>query len=359
MPEGGNHHPTQIGRYRIDRILGAGTMGVVYLARGPAQDRPVALKLIRADLLGDRDRGRYLQRFADEVRAVILLKNTNIIPIYDISLHNGNPFLVMEYVRGESLRQAIGRHGRFSIPAVVEVMLQVLEALGAAHAGGVVHRDVKPANVMIGPDQFVKVVDFGIAPFDNSILTQAGAVIGTPGYMSPEQILGEAVDARADLFSAGVILHEMLIGTPPFEGDSTVATIHGILNAEPPNLSANDSSIPPEVAAVVAQALAKDPAERFQTAQAMVDALRQWISTPAPEAPTIQVRTPEMVTLSSNEIQRAERALAMAIGPIAKIVVKRAVPTARSSEDFWLVLAKQIQTDDDRRAFLRCQLDLG
>ena len=367
---GGGNHPTQIGRYRIDRILGTGAMGVVYLAHDPAIDRPVALKLIRADLLDDDSRRDYVDRFTAEARAVGRFHHANIVSLYDLSIHEGNPFLVMEYIQGESLYQALKRGGRLAPEIAVEIMQQVLDALAAAHASGIVHRDVKPANVMIAPGRLVKMMDFGIARFDTSNLTQPGTVIGTPRYMSPEQILGKTVDARGDLFSSGVVLHEMLSGTPPFDGGSMTETIQKILMSEPPDLSVYDSSISSGIAAVVRKALAKDPIDRYPDAKTMAAALRAGAAVPHDDPTT--VARPSVAALpvaplsassmsavslsaapvSAEEVVRVERALAMIVGPIAKIMVKRALSSARTSEDLWLALSGQISSVGERAQFL-------
>jgi serine/threonine protein kinase len=401
----GGDRPAQIGRYRIDRILGTGAMGVVYLAHDPAIDRPVALKLIRADLLDDESRSDYIDRFTAEARAVGRFHHPNIVSLYDLSLHDGNPFLVMEYIQGESLYQVIRRSGRFAPAIAVEIMLQVLRALAAAHASGIVHRDVKPANVMIAPGRLVKMMDFGIARFDTSNLTQPGAVIGTPRYMSPEQILGKTVDARGDLFSSGVVLHEMLTGTPPFDGGSMMETMQKILTWEPPDLSIYDSSISSGIAAVLRKALAKDPAERFPDANAMAAALLAGAAapyddrtavarppvgaTPAPgssapgssapgssasgssasgssasgssapgsSAPGSSAPGSSVAALSAEEVTRAERALAVVVGPIAKIMVKRALPMARTGDELWQALSRLIPSEGERAQFLSHRSD--
>jgi eukaryotic-like serine/threonine-protein kinase len=240
----------------------------------------------------------------------------------------------------------------------------------------------------------VKMMDFGIARFDTSTLTQQGSVIGTPRYMSPEQILGKPVDARGDLFSSGVVLHEMLSGTPPFDGGSMSETIHKILSMEPPDLTSFDNTISPGIAAVVRKALAKEPAERFPNARTMAAALRSGTSVdyddstavirhgfndppaagaspPGPGPASVSQRSisqsflghsavaPPSLTsrsgtgLSAEEIVRAERALALALGPIAKIMVKRALPNAHTADELWQALSALIPSDGERAQFLK------
>jgi eukaryotic-like serine/threonine-protein kinase len=195
--------PPHIGRYRVRRELGRGAMGMVYQAEDPDIGRTVAIKLVRADLLQGRDRDEFLVRFRHEARAAGRCTHPNIVALYDLAQHEGNPFLAMEYVNGIDLAQALRKRGRFTPEEAVATVTQVLDALGAAHAAGTVHRDVKPANILLQPNGHVKVTDFGISHLSTSDLTQHGAVLGTLTYMSPEQCCGEDIDFRSDLFSAG------------------------------------------------------------------------------------------------------------------------------------------------------------
>src|SRR5690349_5881096 len=182
-------------------------MGMIYLAHDPVIDRKVAIKLIRADLLSSEDRDGYLVRFRREAQAAGRCAHANIVAIYDLSVHGENPYLAMEFIEGSNLGQVLARTGPFDPGAAVAVMSQVLDALSCAHGYGIVHRDVKPANILLLPDGRVKMTDFGISRIDTSGLTQAGSVVGTPSYMSPEQCRGDPADARSDLFSTGVVLY--------------------------------------------------------------------------------------------------------------------------------------------------------
>ncbi len=183
-------------------------MGVIYAAHDPVIDRKVAIKLIRADLLSGEEQADFVARFQREARAAGRCAHPNIVAIYDFAVHEGNPFLAMEYIDAGNLGQAIAASGRFSEAAAVAVIGQVLDALACAHGLGIVHRDVKPANILLPANGRVKMTDFGIARFDSSNLTLDGAVVGTPSYMSPEQCGGGAVDARSDLYSTGVVLYK-------------------------------------------------------------------------------------------------------------------------------------------------------
>jgi len=212
--------PGQIGRYRIESVLGRGAMGIIYGAHDPAIDRKVAIKLVRADLLQGGDRSEYVARFQQEAQAAGRCAHPNIVAVYDFALHEGNPYIAMEYINGVSLAQVPARPGGFAIPEIIDLGGQMLDALAAAHALGVIHRDIKPANIMLTDHGRVKVTDFGISRLDTSHITGSGAVIGTPSYMSPEQCRGETADGRSDLFSVGVVLYELLTGTKPFAGTS-------------------------------------------------------------------------------------------------------------------------------------------
>src|SRR5471032_158591 len=187
--------PNTIGRYRVERELGRGAMGMVYKGHDPEIDRPVAIKLVRIDLLeGDR-REDYLARFRSEVQAAGRCQHPNIVAIYDFGAHEGEPFFVMEFVDARPLDQVLPKGAGIEAAAAGGIVLQLLDALAAAHALGVTHRDIKPANLLLAADGRIKVMDFGISRISTSHLTQAGAVMGTPRYMSPEQFRGEPVDA--------------------------------------------------------------------------------------------------------------------------------------------------------------------
>jgi len=221
--------PDRIGRYIVDRELGRGGMGVIYKAHDPEIDRPVAIKLIRADLLSDDGREDFIARFRREAKAAGRCAHPNIVGVYDIGLDHGDPFIAMEFVEGVTLGQEIKRGTRFSIPQAVGIVQQVLAALGCAHENGVIHRDIKPANVLLQGAR-VKVMDFGIARLDASDLTQVGSVVGSLHYMSPEQCQGDPLDHRSDLFSAGTMLYLLLTGKLPFDGGSFTQIAYRLMN---------------------------------------------------------------------------------------------------------------------------------
>jgi serine/threonine protein kinase len=403
-------------------------MGVIYAAHDPVIDRKVAIKLIRADLQSGEDQADYVARFQREARAAGRCVHPNIVAIYDFAVHEGNPFLAMEYVEARNLSQVMKETGRFPQHEAVAIIVQVLDALACAHGVGIVHRDVKPANILLLANGRVKMTDFGIARFDGADLTLDGAVIGTPSYMSPEQCRGEQVDARGDLFSTGVVLYEMLIGERPFIGKNFTEVAWQLVNAPPPDIRARLPTISPALAAVVEHALAKAPADRFASAEAMATALRQApqaaqqgdetvvLSRPPEHAPVVaeatlrtieqklaphvgpmahrlvqsaarhagsldelcdtltrlidqpeqkarfrqeilatqsQTRAPTQAVAVAGEAARAEQELVRYVGPIARILVKRALGTATSPDELWQLLATHIPGEADRQAFLR------
>jgi len=273
----------QLGKYEIRRELGRGAMGVVYEAYDPMIRRRVALKTIRPDQLGSDNTDDVIARFRREAQAAGRLSHPNIVAIYDCDEDAGTWFIAMELVEGRELKDCFAADERFRPADIERIMLQILAALDYSHRRGVVHRDIKPANVFLLTDGTVKVTDFGIAHIEASNLTQVGTVVGTPNYMSPEQIMGLPVDGRSDLFSAGVILYQFLTGERPFAGSSTT-TMQKVLKEEPLPPSTLNVQLPPAIDAVVRKALAKRADDRFPTAQAFADALRKAMPAPAYQA---------------------------------------------------------------------------
>src|SRR5215471_10874179 len=274
-----------LGKYEIRREIGRGAMGVVYEGYDPAIKRIVALKTIRADQLVGEQSETMVARFRREAQAAGRLNHPNIVSIYDLGEDNGVWFIAMEFVQGRELKACFEANERFKTTDIVRIMSQILSALDYSHRQGVVHRDVKPANIFLLPDGSVKVADFGIAHIESSNLTQVGTVMGTPSYMSPEQIMGLPVDGRSDLFSAGVILYQFLTGERPFAGATATTTMQKVLKEEPLAPSTLNVQLPPALDAVVRKALAKRADERFQTAQEFADALRAAAPVPSPSAP--------------------------------------------------------------------------
>ena len=263
----------KLGKYEIRREIGRGAMGVVYEGYDPMIKRVVAIKTIRADQLAREEAAEILARFRREAQAAGRLSHPNIVAIHDYDEDAGTAFIAMEFVEGRDLRDHFASGERFREADSVRIVCDILAALEYSHARGVVHRDIKPANVFLRADGTVKVADFGIAHVESSSLTQAGSVIGTPGYMSPEQVLGLPVDGRSDLFSVGVILYQFVTGERPFSGSATT-TAQKVLKEDPLPPSTLNVQLPEAFDIVVRRALAKRPEERFQTAAEFATALR-------------------------------------------------------------------------------------
>ena len=273
-----------IGHYRIESLIGVGGMGEVYLARDERLGRKAALKLLPDNLTIDEAQ---LSRFKNEARSASALNHPNILTVYEIGAEGDRQFIAMEFIEGVTLRASI-TCGRIKPHAALEIAVQVASALAAAHEAGVVHRDIKPENIMLRPDGYVKVLDFGIAKLteqrpasdDHTIETTAtlqtrpGLVLGTARYMSPEQARGQKVDARSDIWSLGVVLYEMVGGSPPFRGETPSDCIAAILTTEPPPLSGVLPDVPPKLESILQKALRKNSDERYQTTKEMLADLR-------------------------------------------------------------------------------------
>jgi serine/threonine protein kinase len=264
----------RLGHYHVRRLLGRGGMGDVYLAEDMLLGRQVALKLLPADLTNNPER---MARFAREARLASSLNHPNILTVYEVGEHDGVRFMATELVDGESLRQRAGRT-TMELHEVLDIAVQVASALAAAHEAGIVHRDVKPENLMVRRDGYAKVLDFGLAKLDDRrapepetgaptepmVKTASGVVMGTVGYMSPEQARGLDVDSRADIWSLGVVLYELVAGRPPFDGKTNGDVMAAILRSEPPPLARFAPDAPAELERIVRKALRKNPDERYQ-----------------------------------------------------------------------------------------------
>ena len=267
----------QAGRYQLLDELGRGAMGVVYKAHDPTIGRTVAVKTMRlAEAHTGLSHDELIARFGVETRAAGLLTHPNIVVVYDAGEDSGLFYITMEYVQGRSLQALIDEKQSFPLPRVLRIMEQAGAALDFAHQNNVVHRDIKPANLMITGDDIIKVTDFGTAKILQKGATQTGAILGTPSYMSPEQVKGKAVDGRSDIFSLGVILYELVTGEKPFPGQNVTTVIYKIVNEEPIPACELDESIHPGLNYVITKALNKDPDQRYQTCKELVTDLRNY-----------------------------------------------------------------------------------
>jgi serine/threonine protein kinase len=267
--------PAQLGRYVIQSELGRGAMGVVYKATDSVLERAVAVKTVNITL--EREYAdKYEKRFYQEAKAAGSLNHPNIVTIHDVGKAGDVVYMAMEYIEGVELRTLIGEGKPLRLPQALSIAAQVAEGLAFAHQRGVVHRDIKPANIMVVANGPVKITDFGIARMRGSgDLTQTGMLLGSPKYMSPEQVIGKRADQRSDLFSLGVILYEMLCGVAPFNGENVTALMYQIVNFVPPAPSSVNAAVPEMLDLIVAKMLAKPLEERYQDAAELARDLRE------------------------------------------------------------------------------------
>ena len=266
----------QFGRYEILSELGRGAMGVVYQARDPQIDRLVALKTVSLWGQEPDEEKEFRLRFMNEAQAAGRLHHSGIVSVFDVGENpeNHDPYIVLEYVPGESLSRTLSREKKLPLERALNLAAEIADALDYAHDQGVIHRDIKPANILITQDGHAKIADFGIAKLNLAHFTIPGRVLGTPAYMAPEQLSGEAVDGRSDLFSLGVILYAMVTGHSPFQGTSATTVCFKVANREPIAASSLDMTLPPQLDVVISRAMAKDPNERYQRGSDFADDLR-------------------------------------------------------------------------------------
>lgn len=386
---GGPELPLALGRYRPVGVLGAGGMGTVYKAHDPIIDRMVAVKVVRTDVLDAATRAEFLERFRTEAQAAGRCMHPAIVAVYDFSGEAGDPFIVMELVDGKSLQQVLQDAAARASLAVVPVLLQVLGGLAYAHRLGITHRDIKPANIIVTELGHAKIADFGIARLSGTALatgglTAAGSLLGTPNYMAPEQVRGEEVDQRADLFAVGAILYQALTGRPPFAGRNTSDTIQRLTGPEPASMVAVEAADRGGFVPVLQRALAKSPAQRFRSADEFATALQVAGRQPAAAMPGFDDDQPTVIlgaalpaqasgraqTVAPAQtigpslttgggrwdpamLQRVERALAQFAGPMARVMVNQSARQAGSADELYQLLARNLQNAADRSAFLR------
>jgi serine/threonine protein kinase len=264
----------KIGKYEISEMLGKGAMGIVYKALDPDIGREVAIKTIRFDLSSSAEQEELMGRFVREAQAAGKIHHANIVTIYEVGREKDLTYIVMQYIKGKSLQQLIAEKKKYSPKEISEIMIPLCDALDYAHRHGVVHRDIKPANILIDEEGKPYIVDFGVARVETSTLTQTGTTVGTPSYMSPEQIMGKRVDNRADIFSLGVILYELATGQRPFSGENISTIMYKIVNEEPPHVTDVERSLPNAYEKIIEKAMAKDPDDRFSSCAQFADFLK-------------------------------------------------------------------------------------
>jgi len=376
--------PERIGKYTITAVLGKGSMGTVYKAFDPHIQRPVAIKTIHKELLGEKDTvDSIAARFRNEAKAVGRIAHPGVVAIYEFGEDASCAYIAMEYVQGRSLDEVLAATPLLPLEQVLRIMDELLEALSVAHAQGVWHRDVKPANMILTDAGRVKLTDFGVARIADAGLTQASTAIGTPSYMAPEQFRGEGVDHRADLFACGVVLYRMLAGRRPFSGNVETVMFKILQEDPPPPSVASGGARAASFDALVARAIAKRAADRFQSADEMRQALRALAGEASADRDATQYLTPVRLPPAAPspasgtspgsgatglaqgsgtgvvpagwdpaELSRIERALASHVGPMARLMVRDAARSCADSTSLALAVSRHISEESRRQQFL-------
>jgi serine/threonine-protein kinase len=338
-------------------VLGDGGMGKVFRVRHLIADRMEAMKVLLAASSANQE---MLDRFTREIRVLAALNHPNIAGLHTAFHHEGQLVMIMEYVEGMDLRRALA--AGITLDKAVAHTRQVLTALEYAHSRGVIHRDIKPSNIMVTPGGQVKVLDFGLAlALPDARLTTTGALVGSMHYIAPEQVSGEAHDARSDLYAVGVTLYEMITGKLPIEGTTYAQVIGGLLQYDPVSPSRVNPLIPPEFSAVVMKALAKEKRERWQTASEFLAALDAshlgqashiLVSTTGPSTPTSAGAVAEGSKYEPGQLSEITLKLAHYVGPIASVLVKRASSSTNNLQALVEQVAQEIELPDARQRFL-------
>jgi len=356
--------PAKLGKYEIQGVLGKGAMGVVYKAFDPHIERTVAIKTIRKELVDPDLANQFMARFKNEAKAAGRLHHPNIIGIYEYGEDDSVAYIAMEYVDGTGLREYLNRKARFELPQLVAMVSQLLQALEFAHARGVVHRDIKPANLILTSSGVLKVADFGIARIDMSSLTMTGMVMGTPSYMSPEQCQGRDSDHRTDIFSAGVVLYELLTGERPFTGSPELIAYRICHESPKPASQVASLALPPSLDDVIDTALAKTPDLRFQNALAFRNALQGSAGVSPGSSAGIEATVVNLARVELDPVAQApgewdettlstvEKQLAHYVGPMARVLVRKAATQTHDVAELYSLLAANIDDRDERQRFV-------
>lgn len=361
----------QLGKYRIAEVIGASALATVYKATDPEPERTVALKILRKEGIEPGITALAVAKFKNQVLAAERLAHPGIVDVYDYGEDDNLAWLAMEYLAGRGLRDFLTLRLRLGLNDTKSIMSQLLAALDFAHANGVVHRDVKPANIIMLLSGRLKLADFGIALIDTFDLAQAGTAAGSPAYMSPEQHSGLEADRRSDIFSCGVVLYELLTGSKPFEGPPE--TVGEKIRSEPyrPASELNPKGSPAALDAVIARALAKNPEERFPTARDFAGALDSAFKETSEarrqaeaDDPANRTLRPDDTTaqysaslrLRAEDLRAIEILFAHQVGPMAKLLLKQSMRTASDGPALVNMLAKFIPAEPNRQTFIAAAL---
>jgi eukaryotic-like serine/threonine-protein kinase len=342
-----------LGRYKVISEIGQGAMGTVYKAVDPIIDRTVAIKTINLNL-SRQELEEYEARFQQEIKAAGRLNHPNIVTIYDVGKTDQVAYMAMEFLEGAELKDMIAS-GQIPPPdQVVDIITQVADGLWFAHQQDIVHRDVKPSNIMVMKGGIAKITDFGIARLPNSaVKTMTGLILGSPRYMSPEQVIGKTIDARSDIFSLGVVLYEALTGIAPFDGDNVNAIMYATVNTTPPPPSSHNRSVPPMLDLIVAKAMAKLLEDRYQTVKEFAEDMREVRRQMDSSRPAAALKATTAPAMSRSASAPAERHVDTATMPLGADTGQkgraddetRPVPLAKTFDSFDATLRLAAMTD--------------
>jgi len=340
-----------LGRYKVISEIGQGAMGTVYKAVDPIIDRTVAIKTINLNL-SRQELEEYEARFQQEIKAAGRLNHPNIVTIYDVGKTESVAYMAMEFLEGNELKDIIASGNLPGTDQVVDIISQVADGLWFAHQQDIVHRDVKPSNIMVMRGGIAKITDFGIARLPNSaVKTMTGLILGSPRYMSPEQVIGKTIDARSDIFSLGVVLYEALTGIAPFDGDNVNAIMYATVNTTPPPPSSHNRAIPPMLDLIVAKAMAKLLEDRYQTIKELGDDLREvrrQMDASRPAAVLKASSSPAMsrATVAVAPVERHVDTVTLPLGDGGKKDDEaKAIPLAKTFDSFDATLRLAAMTD--------------
>ncbi len=366
--------PKSVGKYLVDSVLGQGAMGVVYKGHDPDIDRVVAIKTLHTHLMAADERASWLERFAREAKAAGRVLHGNLVTIFDYLEQDDQPYLVMEYIDSETVEDRIKRRPLPNLQEVGSILTQMMAGLDAIHTAGIVHRDIKPANVLLLPNGSVKLADFGVAKVESLGATQGG-MIGTPDYMSPEQFMGQQAGHRADIFSAGVILFELLTARKPFESASLGELTQKVISGQSLDLRSLAPDLPEGLYQLSAQTLVADPANRTPDARTFANAIhgalrnvdraalddtdRTVVMAPAAPAPAVALSQTMAKQMPKSALARIEALLTTQIGPIAKVLVKRVSASTTDTGQLINQLAAEIGPEHREAFKVAVQAHLG